>query len=65
MDQQGINKPIIPANLGPNIFVPSNIEPKITPNNRSSINSLNDIDYYPEIDAPPPVNKNIPMDPNF
>ena len=68
---QGINQqnpslnpntaPILPANLVPNFYVPGNIQPKNNPtNNRSSINSLNDIDYYPEIEGPP-IQKQIPL----
>ncbi len=42
-----------PANLGPNFYIPADITPvNNKPSNpRSSINSINDIDYYPEIDS--------------
>lgn len=57
-----------PANLGPNFYVPGDITPAVkTPNPpRSSINSINDIDYYPEIDSDAPLfNKGTFNDPTF
>jgi hypothetical protein len=65
----GANTPTsnTPANLGPNFYVPADI-PANRPVNppRSSINSINDIDYYPEIDSDAPLfNKGAYNDPTF
>lgn len=57
-----------PANLGPNFYVPADVVPSNKPNPapRSSINSINDIDYYPEIDSDAPLfNKGAYSDPSF
>lgn len=57
-----------PANLGPNFYVPADIAPKKpeVPTNRTSINSLNDIDYYPDIDVDAPIfNQGGFSDPSF
>ena len=46
---QGFSANNSPANMGPNFYVPSDVTPSNKPVNppRSSINSINDIDYYP------------------
>jgi len=46
---QAPQKNVTPANLGPNFYVPTDVKPNNTPviPPRSSINSINDIDYYP------------------
>ena len=56
-----------PANLGPNFYVPPEIAPKNKGQEvRQSITSINDIDYYPEIDANPVIfNKGGFVDPDF
>lgn len=46
---QGFSGNNSPANLGPNFYVPGDVAPSNKAVNppRSSINSINDIDYYP------------------
>jgi hypothetical protein len=54
----------IPVNVGPNIYVP----PEITPKQEAtqSISSINETDFYPELDAKPvPSNKPNFVDPDF
>ena len=57
-----------PGNLGPDFYVPPQIDPKTKgkTNVNQSINSINDIDYYPEMDANPALfNKQTFNDPDF
>lgn len=66
------NNPTNPSNgpnsgPGPNFYNPGDIKakaPQQAP--RSSINNINEIDYYPEVDANTPIfNKGTFIDPNF
>jgi len=55
-----------PANLGPAFFVVPDLTPKPKEMVKQSITSINDIDYYPEIDANPAMfNKGGFKDPDF
>lgn len=56
-----------PANLGPDFYIPGDIASKHKEGGvRQSINSINDIDYYPEMQANPALfNKDTFNDPNF
>lgn len=62
----GYPSPSTPANLGPNFYVPPEITPKEKGTVKQSITSINDIDYYPEMDANPALfNKGQIKDPDF
>jgi hypothetical protein len=55
-----------PANLGPNFFMPPDVTPKGNAQVKQSITSINDIDYYPEMDGNPALfNKGGMQDPDF
>ena len=42
-----------PGNLGPNFIVPVDVPSKVQNPVKQSIQSINDIDYFPEMDANP------------